>query len=127
MTKQITADSEDLQAHEVHCGLTYAMTILTGRWKINILWLLKNGVKRYGKLKSGIKGISEKMLTDRLRDLEREGLITRKDFQTIPPHVEYYLSDTGKMLEPILDHLNNWGEQVYTTALPCKTETSADV
>jgi DNA-binding HxlR family transcriptional regulator len=58
------------------------------------------------------------MLTERLRDLEAEGLIIRKDFQTVPPHVEYYLSDSGKLLEPILDSLNQWGIQMHTDASP---------
>lgn len=120
MEKEITANIQNQEAVEVHCGLTFAMSLLSGRWKVNILWMLKNGVNRYGKLKSQIRGISEKMLTERLRYLESEGLIIRKDFQTVPPHVEYYLSETGKLLEPILDHLNNWGEKVHSTTLECK-------
>jgi len=121
MKKEIATDSENHNSIEVHCGLTFAMTLLSGKWKVNILWMLKNNVNRYGKLKSKIEGISEKMLTERLRDLESEGLIIRKDFQTVPPHVEYYLSETGKLLEPILDHLNNWGGKVHFTALDCQS------
>ena len=108
--------SEGNEVPEVYCGLTYAMTLLSGRWKVNILWMLKNGINRYGKLKVQITGISEKMLTERLRELESEGLIIRKDFQTVPPHVEYYLSENGKLLEPILDKLNGWGEKVHPVA-----------
>lgn len=120
----IVKDSPDNnnQTTDVYCGLTHAMTILTGRWKINILWLLKNGVSRYGKLRSGITGISEKMLTERLRELEREGLVIRKDFQTIPPHVEYYLTDNGKLLEPLLDMLNAWGENLYKSTAHCSSK-----
>jgi DNA-binding HxlR family transcriptional regulator len=95
-----------------HCGVTFAMTLLTGRWKINILWMLKNGVNRYGMLKSQISGISEKMLTERLKELEQEGLIIRKDFKTIPPHVEYTLSKAGQLLSPILEQLSDWGDEV---------------
>jgi len=109
-------NQESTEIPQVYCGLTFAMTLLSGRWKVNILWMLKNGINRYGKLKSSIKGISEKMLTERLRELESEGLIIRKDFQTVPPHVEYYLSENGKLLEPILDELNIWGEKVHYTA-----------
>lgn len=123
MRKEIASNKENQNASEIHCGLTFAMTLLSGRWKVNILWMLKNGVNRYGKLKAQIKGISEKMLTERLRNLESEGLIIRKDFQTVPPHVEYYLSETGKLLEPILDHLNNWGEKVHSNSLECKANT----
>lgn len=113
MKKEIDVVVDINEKPKVYCGLTFAMTLLSGRWKVNILWMLKNGINRYGKLKLNIKGISEKMLTERLRELESEGLIIRKDFQTIPPHVEYYLSATGQLLEPILDELNSWGEKVH--------------
>jgi DNA-binding HxlR family transcriptional regulator len=95
-----------------HCGVTFAMTLLSGRWKINILWMLKNGVNRYGLLKSQIAGISEKMLTERLKELELEGLIIRNDFKTVPPHVEYTLSEAGQLLSPILEKLSDWGDDV---------------
>lgn len=100
------------KALAAHCGLTFAMTLLTGRWKINILWMLKNGVNRYGLLKNQIAGISEKMLTERLKELELEGLIVRNDFKTIPPHVEYTLSEAGQLLSPILGQLSDWGDDV---------------
>lgn len=100
------------KALAAHCGLTFAMTLLNGRWKINILWMLKNGVNRYGLLKSQIAGISEKMLTERLKELELEGLIVRKNFNTIPPHVEYTLSEAGHLLSPILEQLTEWGDEV---------------
>ena len=116
MKNKSEVNLENSEVPQVYCGLTFAMTLLSGRWKVNILWMLKNGVNRYGKLKSNIMGISEKMLTERLRELESEGLIIRKDFQTVPPHVEYYLSNTGKLLEPILDELNSWGEKVHYTS-----------
>ena len=95
-----------------HCGVTYAMTLLTGRWKINILWMLKIGVNRYGSMKKEIAGISEKMLTQRLKELEEDGLIIRKDFKTIPPRVEYSLSEAGEKLSPILGQLSDWGDTI---------------
>ncbi len=112
MRKENSTNHLNEQALAAHCGVTFAMTLLTGRWKINILWMLKNGVNRYGLLKNKIAGISEKMLTERLKELENEGLIIRKDFQTIPPHVEYELSEAGRLLAPILDKLSDWGDEV---------------
>ena len=94
------------------CGPTYAVALLNGRWKVNVLWNLNNGINRYGLLKKGIPGISEKMLTQRLRDLESEGLVIRKDFKTIPPHVEYSLSKAGEALIPALKLLCNWGTKI---------------
>ena len=102
----------------VHCGVTFAMSLLSGRWKINVLWMLKNGVNRYGLLKTNIAGISEKMLTERLRELELEGLIIRNDFKTVPPHVEYTLSEAGQLLAPILDQLSDWGDTVRPIIQP---------
>ncbi|AUP81612.1 transcriptional regulator [Flavivirga eckloniae] len=94
------------------CGLSYAVELLNGRWKINVLWNLAKEVHRYGQMKRNIPGISEKMLTQRLRDLEKEGLIIRKDFKTIPPHVEYHLTDSGKELIPILEQMCRWGNRI---------------
>ena len=66
-------------------------------------------------LNKNIPGISQKMLTQRLRDLENDGLITRQDFKTVPPHVEYHLSEAGERLVPVLHSLCEWGKEVRTT------------
>lgn len=112
MRKKNSTNFENQKVLEMSCGLTYAVELLTGRWKVNILWNLNRGINRYGLLKKNIPGISEKMLTQRLRDLESDNLIVRKDFKTIPPHVEYTLSEAGKKLVPVLRQLCNWGTQV---------------
>ncbi len=112
MRKLNSTNFENQKILEMSCGLTYAVELINGRWKVNILWNLNNGVNRYGLLKKSIPGISEKMLTQRLRDLEREGLILRKDFKTIPPHVEYSLSDAGLELIPALKLLCKWGTKI---------------
>lgn len=112
MRKKNSTNHINEKALALHCGVTFAMTVLSGRWKINILWMLKNGVNRYGLLKNQISGISEKMLTERLKELEQEGLIVRHDFKTIPPHVEYALTEAGQLLSPILEQLSDWGDTV---------------
>lgn len=112
MRKLNSTNFENQKILEMSCGLTYAVELLNGRWKVNVLWNLNNGVNRYGLLKKSIPGISEKMLTQRLRDLESEGLILRKDFKTIPPHVEYSLSEAGIELIPALKLLCNWGTKI---------------
>jgi DNA-binding HxlR family transcriptional regulator len=89
------------------------MIMLSGRWKVNILFKIKEGTNRYGLLRTAIPGISEKMLTERLKEMEQEGLIVRKDFKTVPLHIEYYLSEETKALAPILDDLCLWGESVF--------------
>lgn len=115
MRKINSTNYQNQKILEESCGMTYAMVLLSGRWKVNILWNLNKGINRYGKLKNEIPGISEKMLTQRLRDLENEGLIVRKDFKKIPPHVEYYLSEAGEQLTPVLSELCKWGTKVRST------------
>lgn len=112
MRKETSTNFENQKILEMSCGLSYAVELITGRWKVNILWYVTRGVNRYGELKRSIDGISEKMLTQRLRDLEHDGLIIRKDFQTVPPHVEYHLSEAGKLLIPALELLCQWGTDV---------------
>ena len=63
-------------------------------------------------MRNQIAGISEKMLTQRLKELEEEGLIVRNDFKTVPPRVEYSLTEAGQLLVPILDQLSDWGDTV---------------
>ncbi|MEH6537715.1 MAG: helix-turn-helix domain-containing protein [Psychroserpens sp.] len=112
MIKANSTNFENQQILEMSCGLSYAVELLKGRWKVNIIWNLLHEVNRYGLIKRSIPGISEKMLTQRLKDLEQDGLIIRKDFKTIPPHVEYYLSESGKALVPVLHKLCEWGTAV---------------
>lgn len=112
MRKETSTNFENQKILEMSCGLSYAVELLLGRWKVNILWNLERGVNRYGQLKKSIPGISEKMLTQRLRDMEKDGLIIREDFKTVPPHVEYYLSQAGKQLVPVLHELCQWGSSV---------------
>lgn len=91
------------------CPLTSAMEILGGKWKIVILGHLFTGVKRFGELKSLMPGITQKMLTQQLRELEADGLLHREIYKEIPPKVEYSLTESGKTLEPILKELCSWG------------------
>lgn len=91
------------------CPLTSAMEILGGKWKIVILGHLFTGVKRFGELKSLMPGITQKMLTQQLRELEADGLLHREIYKEIPPKVEYSLTENGKTLEPILKELCSWG------------------
>lgn len=69
-----------------------------------------DGTKRYNELKRDVGGVTQRMLTKQLRELEADGLIKRKVFPVVPPHVEYSLTDRGRTLEPILLALRDWGE-----------------
>jgi DNA-binding HxlR family transcriptional regulator len=83
--------------------------VVGGRWRTVILARLKEGVHRYGELRRLTPGISEKMLSQRLRELEADGLVTRRDHGTVPPHVEYELTEEGHSLAPVLQAMYDWG------------------
>lgn len=93
------------------CGLEAALDVTGGKWKVLILWPLHPEPKRFGELRRLVKGISEKMLIQQLRDLERDGIVARKDFHEIPPRVEYSLTEMGVTLKAVLEPLCAWGKQ----------------
>lgn len=93
------------------CPVLYVMSILGQRWKLPILWhLADEGTLRYNAIKRGIPLITNIMLTQALRELERSQLVDRLNYDTIPPHVEYSLSERGKTLIPILKDIHAWGK-----------------
>jgi DNA-binding HxlR family transcriptional regulator len=94
---------------EYGCPVELTVDVIGGRWRTVILARLKEGVSRYGELRRHTTGISEKMLTQRLRELEADGLVTRRDLGTAPPHVEYELTDEGRSLVPVLQAMYDWG------------------
>lgn len=93
-------------------GFAYSMSLISGKYKLPILYSLAfYGPFRYNELKRFLDPISFKTLTSNLKELEDSGLIIRKEYQEIPPKVEYYLSDKGNSLMPILDKLCDWGTE----------------
>lgn len=93
------------------CPIEYTLNAIGGKWKLLILYyLMIDKVKRYGELKRNITGITHKMLSSQLKELENYGLIHRKEYHQIPPKVEYYLSEKGVTLLPILGMMHDWGE-----------------
>ena len=92
------------------CPVEAALERIGGKWKGVALYHLLEGPKRYNALKRDVGNVTQRMLTKQLRELERDGLIVRKVFPVVPPHVEYSLSEKGRTLEPILLALRKWGE-----------------
>jgi DNA-binding HxlR family transcriptional regulator len=99
-----------------HGDLRRALTIVAGKWKLEILWLLNQRIHRFGELKHAIPGVTQHMLTSRLRELEADGLITRKIFAEIPPRVEYAMTPAAKALEPSILSILAWWRQYGRTA-----------
>lgn len=98
---------------KLNCPLNYTMNLIGTKWKPLILFHLLDGALRSGILQKKISGISNKMFTQTVRELEKDGLISRKVFPVVPPKVEYELSARGKSLEDILRSLDKWGSEDY--------------
>lgn len=95
------------------CPVVYALEIIGGKWKIPIIWELSTKESlRYNELKRTIPGITNIMLTRSLQSLEEHGLVKRKEYNKIPPHVEYSLTEICQDLLPALGIINEWGREV---------------
>ncbi|APC47281.1 winged helix-turn-helix transcriptional regulator [Virgibacillus halodenitrificans] len=92
------------------CRVEDALGILVGKWKpIILLHLLQEGTKRFSDLKRSMPGVTQKMLTKQLRELEEEDIIQRVVYPQVPPKVEYSITEYGRSLEPILEAMHEWG------------------
>lgn len=91
------------------CPVEITMRLIGDKWKILIIRDLLTGTKRFGELRKSLNGISQKVLTNNLRDMEKSGLVHREVFAEVPPRVEYSLTDTGWSLNPVLDSMVKWG------------------
>ncbi|WP_405133126.1 winged helix-turn-helix transcriptional regulator [Nocardia sp. NBC_01388] len=94
-----------------YCPVEVTVDLIGGKWKPVILAHLKEGVRRYGELRRLMPSTSEKMLIQQLRELEAAGLVRRTAFDTVPPQVEYDLTEEGWSLVPVLTALYEWGEK----------------
>jgi DNA-binding HxlR family transcriptional regulator len=93
------------------CGIDAAMDVVAGKWKSLILWELDHHrTRRFGELKRGLPGVSEKMLIQHLREMEEDGLVHREVFREVPPRVEYSLTRDGISLNAALAPLGAWGK-----------------
>ncbi len=91
------------------CPVELTLERIGGRWKVLILHELFGGTRRFGELHRALPGITQKMLTQQLRELERDDLIHRQVYPQVPPKVEYSLTPLGQTLRPVLDALHAWG------------------
>ena len=96
------------------CPVTFIVFKIGTRWKPLVIRQLFFGTRRYGELRKAVPGISEKMLIQTLKELEADGIITRKAMAVIPPHVEYSLTDCGLDLSPVIDEMVKWSLKYNT-------------
>ena len=96
---------------EFRCYFQLAMMVIGGKWKPKVLFHLgQNNVVRFGALRRAVFGISEKMLIQSLKELEKDGLVNRKVYRQVPPKVEYSLTEIGRSFVPVLNAMFNWGQ-----------------
>lgn len=93
------------------CPVEITMGLIGDKWKILIIRDLLTGTKRFGELKKSLGSITQKVLTNNLRQMEQSGLLNRTVYAEVPPKVEYSLTKTGWSLKPILDSMVNWGNE----------------
>jgi DNA-binding HxlR family transcriptional regulator len=103
----------------MHQEMRRAFSLLSGKWKLEILWLLNSRVHRFGELRKAIPGITQHMLTAQLRDLEADGLISRTVFAEVPPRVEYEMTQKARGLGPAMKALTVWWNE-YGKSVPAK-------
>ena len=92
------------------CPVETTLVLIGNKWKVLILRDLILGTKRFGELRKSLGGVSQKVLTTQLRDMEKKGLVSRKIYAEVPPRVEYSLTGLGASLKPVLDAMWEWGE-----------------
>ena len=101
---------ENLESRDrLTCSVEITLKVIGGRWKVLILRELFDGVKRFGELHRALHGITQKMLTQQLREMEQDGIVDRNVYLQVPPKVEYSLTPLGETLKPILDSMHEWG------------------
>lgn len=96
---------------EMNCPVLRALDSFTGKWKLQIIWILSKGAMRYHQLRKALPMVTEKMLVQQLRQLEADQMVVRKQYPEVPPRVEYFLSDKSHALLPIFESLSVWADQ----------------
>ena len=116
MTKEVEINKDEKIDK---CPVETSIDVLAGKWKILILWYLKDEKKRFNELQKLLPRATQKMLIQKLRELENDGLVFREVYPIVPPKVEYSLTEYGKTLKPILKQLYIWGD-IHKKAFPNK-------
>lgn len=99
-----------METRKYNCPVEYTLEVMGGKWKPLILWHLADRTLRFSELKRTIPKVTQKMLTQQLRELENDGLIYRNVYPQVPPKVEYSLTEDGQSLIPLLREMSRWGK-----------------
>ena len=99
-----------MKANATKCPAEFTLALIGGRWKIPIIFHLLAGRRRFSELARALTGVTQKVLTQQLREMERNGLVTRSIYPQVPPKVEYSLTELGASLKPVVEAMCRWGE-----------------
>ncbi len=108
--------------YDGHCPTRMVLDRIADKWTVLIVGALENETKRFGELRKEIGGVSQKMLTQTLRGLERDGLVTRVVYASVPPKVEYSLTELGRTLVRILEAIRGWSEKNIEDVLKARDD-----
>jgi DNA-binding HxlR family transcriptional regulator len=108
---------------EYSCSVEVTLSVIGGKWKLLIIRQLQRGVSRFGQLRRAIPRVTQTMLTQQLRELEEDGVVSRTIFPEIPPRVEYELTEFGKTLDCVLQAMGMWGDQYHAMVREKKRAT----
>jgi DNA-binding HxlR family transcriptional regulator len=107
------------------CEVATTLEVIGGRWKAVILFHLMDDTQRFGELRRKLPGVTQRMLTLQLRELERDGVVKRTVFPQVPPKVEYSLTEFGRSLIPVLIAMRDWGRTRRTTLIAVREAQAA--
>ena len=99
-----------MKPSQSRCPAESTVAVISGRWKVPIVWHLFGGTLRFSQLRDKLDGVTQKVLTQQLRELERDGVVHRKVYPEVPPRVEYSLTPTGQSLKPVVEAMCRWGK-----------------
>jgi len=116
-----------LKDKEYMCPVEVSMDLIAGKWKLLIMWHLRKKTRRFGELQRKIPNVTQKMLTQQLRELERDNLIHREVYPVVPPKVEYSLTPFGRSFRPILNMMLVWGHEYAKAYGEAHYEISPDI
>ena len=108
-------NTKDRAIEEKICPLEFAVNAISGKWKIPIVWRINAGEKRPSEMLRGIAKVDRRVLNQHLKELEQDGILSKKTFNELPPRVEYSLTPLGEQLVVVLWELDNWGKQLLET------------
>jgi DNA-binding HxlR family transcriptional regulator len=107
------------------CAVEATLSLIDGKWKGVILHHLLEGTLRFGELRRRMPNVTQRMLTNQLRELEEDGLIARKIYAQVPPRVDYSMTERGRSLQPVITALKSWGDANILSGLPAEPAREA--